>query len=148
MNFIVGDQEKILPLRNQTKDLSLGPKEKISFRGPKTIISDSYIHQIQRLKRYLLATLELTTPAPLVNVLCVVHPNEERIGSYPMGRKMNRFQGEINHHILHKKMPNFQICSSNKKKFYQRSIGNFLATERQGHMYIIGETISSSDRNF
>ena len=63
----------------------------------------------------LLATLELTAPAPLVNVLCVVHPNEERIGSYPMGRKMNRFQGEINHHILHKKMPNFQICSSNKK---------------------------------
>ena len=63
----------------------------------------------------LLATLELTAPAPLVNVLCVVHPNEERIGSYPMGRKMNRFQGEINDHILHKKMPNFQICSSNKK---------------------------------
>ena len=96
----------------------------------------------------LLATLELTAPAPLVNVLCVVHPNEERIGSYPMGRKMNRFQGEINDHILHKKMPNFQICSSNKK-ILPKVDWQFLGYRKaRSFMYIIGETISSSDRNF
>ena len=45
-------------------------------------------------------------PNNLCNLgLCALHPNEERIGSYPMGRKMNRFQGEIDGLILHKKMP-------------------------------------------
>ena len=76
----------------------------------------------------------------MVNVLCVVHPNEERIGSYPMGRKMNRFQGEINDHILHKKMPNFQICSSNKK-ILPKVDWQFLGYRKaRSFMYIIGET--------
>ena len=60
---------------------------------------------------------------------------------------MNRFQGEINDHILHKKMPNFQMCSTDKKESSKGRLAiSWLKKGKVIYRYV-GEIISSSDRN-